>query len=119
MKDITLSVGSGKLIEHDGGKAFFYLTKDYLVRVSLDQDSGIVREYVAREHRNCLDAFEDYLSDIQGFDWEEFDEAFLPVNDEADMFYELFAEISLKWLRFFMVTANSLKPRRKAGLLFI
>lgn len=28
-------------------------------------------------------------------DWEEFDEVFLPVNDEADMFYELFAEISL------------------------
>lgn len=35
MKDITLSVGSGKLIEHDEAKVFFYLTKDYLVRVNL------------------------------------------------------------------------------------
>lgn len=95
MKDITLSVGSGKLIEHDGAKVFFYLTKDYLVRVSFDQDNGIVREYVERKHRNCWDAFEADLSDIRRFDWEGFDETFLPVNDEADMFYELFAEISL------------------------
>lgn len=95
MKDIVLSVGSGKLIENDGGKVFFYLTKDYLVRVSFDQYNGIVREYVAREHRNCWDAFEADLSDMLGLDWEEFDEVFLPVNDEADMFYELFAEISL------------------------
>lgn len=49
MKDITLSIGSGKLIELDGAKVFFYLTKDYLVRVSFDQDSGIVREYVDLE----------------------------------------------------------------------
>nr|DAQ85919.1 MAG TPA: hypothetical protein [Caudoviricetes sp.] len=95
MKDIVLSVGSGKLIEHDGAKVFFYLTKDYLVRVSFDQDNGIVREYVEREHRNCWDTFEADLSDIRRFDWEGFDETFLPVNDEADMFYELFAEISL------------------------
>lgn len=95
MKDIVLSVGSGKLIENDGDKVFFYLTKDYLVRVSFDQDNGIVREYVEREHRNCWDAFEADLSDMRGFDWEVFDEVFLPVNDEADMFYELFAEISL------------------------
>lgn len=95
MKDIVLSVGSGKLIENDGGKVFFYLTKDYLVRVSFDQDNGIVREYVAREHRNCWDSFEADLIDMRGFVWEEFDEVFLPVNDEADMFYELFAEISL------------------------
>lgn len=95
MKGIVLSVGSGKLIEHDGTKVFFYLTKDYLVRVSFDQDNGIVREYVDREHRNCWGDFEADLSDILGFDWEEFDEVFLPVNDEADMFYELFAEISL------------------------
>lgn len=77
------------------GKVFFYLTKDYLIRISFDQYNGIVREYVAREHRNCWDAFEADLSDMQGFDWEEFDEVFLPVNDEADMFYELFAEVSL------------------------
>lgn len=95
MKDITLSVGSGKLIEHDGAKVFFYLTKGYLIRVSFDQDNGIVRQYVAREHRNCWDAFEADLSDISRFGWEEFDEVFLPVNDEADMFYDLFAEISL------------------------
>lgn len=96
MKDIVLSVGSGKLIEHNGAKVFFYLTKDYLVRVSFDQDNSIVREYVAREHRNCWDVFEAYLSDMLGLDWEEFDEVFLPVNDEADIFfYELFAEISL------------------------
>ena len=95
MKGIALSVGSGKLIESDGGKVFFYLTKDYLIRISFDVDSGIVREYVDREYRNNWDAFEADLSDVQGFDWEEFDEVFLPVNDEADMFYELFAEISL------------------------
>lgn len=95
MKDITLSVGSGKLIESDGVKVFFYLTKDYLVRISFDNDKGIVREYVAREYRNNWNVFEADLSDIRGFEWEEFDDVFLPVNDEADMFYELFAEISL------------------------
>lgn len=95
MKDISLSVDSGKLIESDGVKVFFYLTKDYLVRVSFDQENGIVREYVDRECRNNWNVFEADLSDIQGFEWEEFDDVFLPVNDEADMFYELFAEISL------------------------
>ena len=65
------------------------------MRVSFDQDDGIVREYVAREHRSCWDAFEADLSDISWFYWEEFDEVFLSVNDEADMFYELFAEIRL------------------------
>lgn len=95
MKDISLSVGSGKLIESDRGKVFFYLTKDYLIRISFDQDNGIVREYVEREHRNNWNAFEADLSDIWGFEWEEFDDVFLPVNDEADMFYELFSEISL------------------------
>lgn len=95
MKDIELSVGSGKLIESDGGKVFFYLTKDYLIRVSFDQNNGIVREYVEREHRNNWGVFEADLSDIRGFKWEEFDDCFLPVIDEADMFYELFAEISL------------------------
>ena len=86
MKDIVLSVGSGKLIEHNGAKVFFYLTKDYLVRVSFDQDNSIVREYVAREHRNCWYVFEADLSDMLGLDWEEFDEVFLPVNDEVDIF---------------------------------
>lgn len=95
MKDIVLSVGSGKLIESDGGKIFFYLTKDYLIMISFDHDNGIVREYVEREYRNNWNAFEADLSDIRGFEWEEFDDVFLPVNDEADMFYELFAEISL------------------------
>lgn len=95
MKDITLSVGSGKLIESDGGKVFFYLTKDYLISISFDIDKGIVREYVEREHMNNWNAFEDDLIDIRGFEWEELDDVFLPVNDEADMFYELFAEISL------------------------
>ena len=95
MKDITLSVGSGKLIESDGGKVFFYLTKDYLIRISFDHDNGIVREYVDREYRNNWNAFEADLIDIRGFEWEEFDDVFLPVNGEADMFYELFAEISL------------------------
>lgn len=95
MKDIVLSVGVGKLIESNGRKVFFYLTKDYLVRISFDIDKGIVREYVERERRNCWDAFEADLSDIRRFEWEEFDDVFLPVNDEADMFYELFAEISL------------------------
>lgn len=52
-------------------------------------------EYIECEYRNCWDAFEADLSDISRFDWEEFIEVFLPVNDEADMFYELFAEISL------------------------
>lgn len=95
MKDIVLSVGSGKLIEHDGAKVFFYLTKDYLVRVSFDQDNGIVREYVAREHRNCWGDFEADLNEINGLNWKEFDGVIFMHVDESDMFYELFAEISL------------------------
>ena len=95
MKDITLSVGSGKLIEHDGAKVFFYLTKDYLIRISFDHYNGIVREYVERERRNNWDAFEADLYEINGLDWKMFDGAVLLHRDEADMFYELFAEISL------------------------
>lgn len=95
MKDITLSVGSGKLIEHDGGKAFFYLTKDYLVRVSFDQDNGIVREYVDLEGTDYRGTIEADLNEVDGLNWKEFDGVILMHMDESDMFYELFAEISL------------------------
>lgn len=95
MKDIVLSIGSGKLIEQDGGKVFFYLTKDYLVRVSFDQDNGIVREYVDLEGTDYRCPIEDDLSEINGLDWEEFDGVILMHRDESNMFYELFAEISL------------------------
>nr|DAQ26287.1 MAG TPA: hypothetical protein [Caudoviricetes sp.] len=95
MKDIVLSVGSGKLIEHDGGKAFFYLTKGYLVRVSFDQDNGIVREYVDLEGIDYRGTIEADLNEIDGLNWKLFDGVILMHIDEADMFYELFAEISL------------------------
>lgn len=95
MKDITLSVGSGKLIEYDVGKAFFYLTKDYLVRVSFDQDNGIVREYVDLEGTDYRGTIEVDLNEINGLNWKLFDGPVLMHRDEADMFYELFAEISL------------------------
>ncbi|MBF0934047.1 MAG: hypothetical protein HXK00_00205 [Abiotrophia defectiva] len=95
MKDIVLSVGSGKLIENDGGKVFFYLTKDYLVRVSFDQVNGIVREYVALEGTDYRGAIEVDLNEVDGLNWKMFDEVILMHMDEADMFYELFAEISL------------------------
>lgn len=95
MKDITLSIGSGKLIELDGAKVFFYLTKDYLVRVSFDQDSGIVREYVDLEGTDYRGGNEADLDEFNGLNWKLFDGAVLMHMDEADMFYELFAEISL------------------------
>lgn len=95
MKDIMLSVGSGKLIESDGGKVFFYMTKYYLVRISFDNDNGIVREYVDLEGTDYRGSIEDDLSEINGLDWEEFDGVILLHRDEANMFYELFAEISL------------------------
>ncbi len=95
MKDITLSVGSGKLIEHDGAKVFFYLTKYYLVRVSFDQDNGIVRGYVDLEGTDYRGTIEADLNDINGLNWKEFDGSILMHRDETDMFYELFAEISL------------------------
>lgn len=95
MKDIVLSVGSGKLIESDRSKVFFYLTKYYLVRISFDIDNGIVREYVDLEGTDYRGPIEADLSEINGLNWKEFDGAILMHNDEADMFYELFAEISL------------------------
>lgn len=95
MKDIVLSVGSGKLIEHDGAKVFFYLTNDYLVLVSFDQDNGIVREYVDLEDTDYRGAIEADLNEINGLNWKEFDGVVLMHMDESDMFYELFAEISL------------------------
>lgn len=95
MKDITLSVGSGKLIEHDGAKVFFYLTKDYLVRISFDNDNGIVREYVDLEGTDYRGTTEADLNEVDGLNWKMFDGVILMHMDEADMFYELFAEISL------------------------
>ena len=95
MNDIALSVGSGKLIESDGSKVFFYLTKYYLVRISFDQDNGIVREYVDLEGTDYRGSIEADLSEINGLDWKVFDGVILLYRDEADMFYELFAEISL------------------------
>lgn len=73
MKDIVLSVGSGKLIEHDGAKVFFYLTKDYLVRVSFDQDNGIVREYVDLEGTDYRGTIEADLNEVDGLNWKMFD----------------------------------------------
>lgn len=95
MKDIVLSVGSGKLIEHDGAKVFFYLTKDYLVRVSFDQDNGIVRECVDIEGTDYRGTIEADLDEIDGLNWKLFDGVVLMHMDESNMFYELFAEISL------------------------
>lgn len=95
MKDITLSAGSGKLIEHDGVKVFFYLTKYYLVRVSFDQDDGIVREYVDLEGTDYRGAIEADLHEIDGLNWKVFDGVILMHMDESNMFYELFAQISL------------------------
>lgn len=95
MKDIVLSVGSGKLIEHNGVKVFFYLTKDYLVRISFDQDNGIVREYVDLEGTDYRGTIEADLNEINGLNWKEFDGVILMHVDESDMFYELFAQISL------------------------
>ena len=95
MKDIVLSVGSGKLIENDGGKVLFYLTKDYLVRVSFDQDNGIVREYVDLEGTDYRGAIEADLNEINGLNWKLFDGVILMHVDESDMFCELFSEISL------------------------
>lgn len=95
MKDIVLSVGSGKLIEHDGSKVFFYLTKYYLVRISFDNDNGIAREYVDLEGTDYRGTIEADLNEFNGLNWKEFDGAILMHRDESDMFYELFAEISL------------------------
>ena len=95
MKDVALSVGSGKLIESDGGKVFFYLTKYYLVRISFDIDKGIVREYVDLEGTDYRGQIEADLSEFNGLNWEEFDGVILLHRDEANMFYELFAEINL------------------------
>lgn len=95
MKDIALSVGSGKLIESDGGKVFFYLTKYYLVRISFDQDNGIVREYFDLKGMDYRGSIEADLSEINGLNWKNFDGVILMHRDEADMFYELFTEISL------------------------
>lgn len=95
MKDIALSVGVGKLIERNGRKVFFYLTKCYLVRISFDIDKGIVREYVDLEGTDYRGSIEADLNEINGLDWKEFDGVILLYRDEADMFYELFAEISL------------------------
>lgn len=78
-----------------GVKAFFYLTKDYLVRISFDNDKGIVREYVYLEGTDYRGSVEADLSEINGLGWKEFDGVILLHRDEADMFYELFAEISL------------------------
>ena len=90
-----LSVGSGKLIEHYGAKVFFYLTKYYLVRISFDQDKGVVREYVDLEGTDYRGAIEADFNEIDGLNWKEFDGVILMHVDESDMFYELFAEISL------------------------
>lgn len=95
MKDIVLSVGSGKLIEHDGAKIFLYFTKYYLVKISFDVDSGIVREYVDLEGTDYRGTIEADLHEINGLNWKLFDGAILMHRDESDMFYELFAEISL------------------------
>ena len=95
MKDIVLSVGSGKLIEHYGAKVFLHLTKYYLVRISFDQDNGIVREYVDLEGTDYRGTIEADLHEINGLNWKEFDGVILMHMDESDMFYELFAEISL------------------------
>ena len=95
MKDIALSVGSGKLIESDGVTVFFYMTKYYLVRISFDNDNGIVREYVDLEGTDYRGSIEADLSEINGLNWKEFDGVILMHRDEANMFYELFAEISL------------------------
>lgn len=95
MKDIVLSIGSGKLIEHYGAKVFFYLTKYYLVRISFDNDNGIVREYVDLEGTDYRGKIEADFHEIDGLNWKVFDGVILLHRDEADMFYELFAEISL------------------------
>ena len=95
MKDIVLSVGSGKLIEHDKAKVFFYLTKYYLVRISFDQGNGIVQEYVDLKGTDYRGTIEADLNEFNGLNWKLFDGAILMHVDEANMFYELFAEISL------------------------
>lgn len=69
MKDIVLSVGSGKLIKHNGVKAFFYLTKDYLVRISFGNDNGIVREYVDLEDTDYRGTIEVDLDEVDGLNW--------------------------------------------------
>ena len=95
MKDIALSIGSGKLIEHDGAKVFFYLTKYYLVRISFDQDNGIVREYVDLAGTDYRGTIEADLNEFNDLNWKMFDGVILMHVDESNMFYELFAEISL------------------------
>ncbi len=65
------------------------------MRISFDNDNGIVREYVDLEGTDYRGLIEVDLIEINGLDWEEFDGAILMHRDEADMFYELFAEISL------------------------
>ena len=78
-----------------GAKYFFYLTKYYVVRISFDQENGIVREYVDLEGTDYRGPVKADLSEINALNWKEFDRAILLHRDEADMFYELFAEISL------------------------
>lgn len=95
MKDIVLSVGSGKLIENNGAKVFFYLTQYYLVRISFDQDNGIVREYVDLDGTDYRGTIEADFNEINGLNWKLFDGVILMHVDESNMFYELFAEISL------------------------
>lgn len=71
------------------------MTQYYLVRISFDQDHGIVREYVDLEGTDYRGAIETDLSDLNVLGWREFDGVILMHRDESDMFYELFAEISL------------------------
>ncbi len=78
-----------------GAKYSFTLRNINLVRISFDIDKGIVREYVDLEGTDYRGSIEADLSEINGLDWKEFDGAILMHRDEADMFYELFAEISL------------------------
>lgn len=71
------------------------MTQYYLVRISFDQDHGIVREYVDLEGTVYRGAIETDFHEVNGLNWKEFDGVILMHMDESDMFYELFAEISL------------------------
>lgn len=71
------------------------MTQYYLVRISFDQDNGIVREYVDLEGTDYRGTIEVDLNEVDGLNWEMFDRVILMHMDEADMFYELFTEISL------------------------
>ena len=71
------------------------MTQYYLVRISFDQDNGIVREYVDLDGTDYRGTIEADFNEINGLNWKLFDGVILMHVDESNMFYELFAEISL------------------------